>query len=472
MPQRGSQASRRISRSVFTVRLHLERKAKVQFTALLSRRSGAIVLLGALVIVLGAYLSFRIARHAEPSLVPPHLVITTLSPHTSLEDMQDRVTLPQERALNGMPGLKRLQSVTRTGTSVLVAEFAPGVDRERARLGASARVVRLPIPSDAGSVEVDWGASGLTSEQPIVLLALWSTSERADVEDLTRRAREAVLPKLLAVPQVQSAVLVGDERLQVVAELDPAKMRASGVGFDQVSALVRFNSVALATGALRSQDRSTPVLTFSEPASVQALENLVVGLAQTNPFAPPTQVRLKDLAKVSITQADGAGVLRVDRGVAVGIEVYARSSGDVLQAAAAIRRAAASINGDLEELAPDVFLETFLDRTRPTARALQGLEWLMLIGATAAVVLVSLLLLSIRAGVTVAVALGTAVGAGVIIAYLGGGALTPVSAAGFALAIAFALPPTVLSTEASWRHARSGVPSPLAPWIAVREVAP
>lgn len=443
----------------------------MQVTALLSRRGGAIILLGALVIALGAYLSFRIDRHAAPSLVPPHLVITTLSPQTVLEDMQDKATIPQERTLNGMPGLTRLQSVTSAGQSILIAEIAPGVDLEHARAEASARVVRAPLPPGAGPLAVARGVAGLTPEQPVMLLALWSTDPHADLTDLTKLARESVLPRLLAFPQVQSAALVGEERLQVVAELDPAKMRSSGVGFEQIAALVRFNNVALPTGSLRAQDQNTPVLTFNEPTSVQALEDLVVGLAQTSPLAPPTQVRLKDVARVSVVPKDGAGVFRVDGGAAVGIRVYAHPTGDLLQAAKAIRQAVASINSELEEISPDVYLETLMDRTRPTARALRGLEWLVLIGGAASVGLVTLLLFSLRAGLTVALALAASVGAGVIIAYLAGQALTPVTAAGFALAVAFALPPIVLTAEAAWRHARSGVPAPLAPWTAVREVA-
>ncbi|MSQ13409.1 MAG: efflux RND transporter permease subunit [Dehalococcoidia bacterium] len=432
-----------------------------------SRRPTAILLVAALLIALGAYLAFRIPRHDAPSVAAPRVVITTLSPQTTLEDMRDHVTLPQERTLADLNGLARLRSATRTGESILVAEFATGADLERLRIEVSARVSRVPLPADAASLEVSAEPSSL-SQQPLVLLALTSPDGGKDLEDLAGAARKALLPTLQSSADVRLVRILGEDHPQVIVELNPEQLRAANISYDQVSALIRFNNVAVATGRLRAHDQDLPVVTFNEPATVQALENLVVGLAQPNPFAQPVPVRLKDVAKVSVSSNDAAGLFRVDGHPAVAVQVFGHAGKDPIQAAKAVSSLADEVSAALD---PGIALVTIHDGAQATSRAIAGLEWLMLIGSLAALGLVGLLLFSLRATLVAAISLAAAVSIGIVLAYLARLPLTPLSGAGFALAIVFALPPIALSVEAAWRHARDGEPPHGAPWTAARDMA-
>ena len=432
-----------------------------------SRRPTAILLVGALVIALGAYLAFRIPRHEAPSLAAPRVVVTTLSPQTTLEDMRDQVTLPQERALANLNGLARLRSATRAGESILVAEFATGADLERLRVEVSSRVARVPLPADAASLEVSAEPSSL-SQQPLVLLALTSPDGGKDLEDLAGAARKALLPALQSNGEVRTVRILGEEHPQVIVELNAEQLRAANIGYDQVAALIRFNNVAVATGRLRARDQDLPVVTFNEPTTVQALENLVVGFVQPNPLAQPVLIRVKDVAKVSVSSDDAAGLFRVDGHPAVALQVFGHSDKDPIQAAKAVSRLADEVSPTLD---PGIALVTIHDSTQTTARAIAGLEWLMLIGALAGLGLVGLLLFSLRATLVAGISLAAAVSAGIVLAYLARLPLTPLSDAGFALAVAFALPPIALSVEAAWRRAREGGPRADAPWTAARDMA-
>lgn len=89
--------------------------------------------LAALVAGGGYYAFSNLAVEAFPDPTDTQVQVISLFPGQPTEEIERRVSLPLERALNGTPGLIRLRSISLFGLSFVTLTFADGVDPLPAR---------------------------------------------------------------------------------------------------------------------------------------------------------------------------------------------------------------------------------------------------------------------------------------------------------------------------------------------------
>src|SRR5215472_15841054 len=93
-----------------------------------------IVLLGTLaLIVAGIYSALNLNVEAYPDLTPPLVEVITQNPGASPEEMERLIGIPLETALNGMPGLQYLRSISLAGLNVIKCQFEYGTGYWKAR---------------------------------------------------------------------------------------------------------------------------------------------------------------------------------------------------------------------------------------------------------------------------------------------------------------------------------------------------
>src|SRR6516162_1723936 len=93
-----------------------------------------IVLLGTLgLIILGIYSAKNLNVEAYPDPTPPLVEVITQNPGASPEEMERLIGIPLETALNGMPGLKYLRSISLAGLTDIKCQFEYGTDYWAAR---------------------------------------------------------------------------------------------------------------------------------------------------------------------------------------------------------------------------------------------------------------------------------------------------------------------------------------------------
>src|SRR5262245_60610331 len=93
-----------------------------------------IVLLGTLgLIILGIYSARNLNVEAYPDPTPPLVEVITQNPGASTDEMERRIGIPLETALNGMPGLKYLRSISLAGLTDIKCQFEYGTNYWSAR---------------------------------------------------------------------------------------------------------------------------------------------------------------------------------------------------------------------------------------------------------------------------------------------------------------------------------------------------
>src|ERR1700744_5395965 len=121
-----------------------------------------IVILGVLALIGGGVDSaMNLNVEAYPDPTPPLVEVITQNPGASPEEMERLVGIPLETALNGMPGLKYLRSISLAGLNDIKCQFEYGTDYWAARQEVINRIGMVgSLPSGVTPTLSPWSPIG------------------------------------------------------------------------------------------------------------------------------------------------------------------------------------------------------------------------------------------------------------------------------------------------------------------------
>ena len=206
-----------------------------------SLRNRLFVLAAAVVLIAyGSFVLPRIPIDVFPDLNRPAVNILTEAEGMAPQEVEQLVTFPIETAMNGMPGVMRVRSVSGIGLSVVYVEFDWGVDIYRARQLVSERLalIREQLPR---AVNPQMGpVTSIMGE--IMLIALTSDGSVSPM-DVRELADFVLRPQLLALPGVAQVIPIGGEVRQYRVTPNVATMLALNVTHEQIEqAVARFGT--------------------------------------------------------------------------------------------------------------------------------------------------------------------------------------------------------------------------------------
>jgi heavy metal efflux system protein len=247
---------------------------------------------------LGIYNYFRLAIDAVPDITNVQVQINTAAPGYSPLEAEQRVTLPLETALGGLPRLKESRSLSRYGLSQITVVFEEGTDIYFARQLLSERLqsARGQLPQ---GLEPELGpiSTGLGE------ISLWTVevepgAKKADgtpytATDLRTLQDWVVKPQLRTLPGVTDINTIGGYQKQYLVAPWPEKLAAYDIALsDVITALERNNANV---GAAYIERRGEQYL-IRAPGQLQSLDDLRTVVIRRDDGAP---VYLRDIADIS-----------------------------------------------------------------------------------------------------------------------------------------------------------------------------
>src|SRR6266446_3132846 len=106
----------------------------------------AAFLLAMIIAVWGWYAYAGLTVEAFPDPTDTQVQVITLFPGQPTEEVERRISIPLERALNGTPGLFRLRSISLFGLSMITLTFEDGVDPLQSRQQVLERIGQADLP--------------------------------------------------------------------------------------------------------------------------------------------------------------------------------------------------------------------------------------------------------------------------------------------------------------------------------------
>jgi Cu/Ag efflux pump CusA len=212
-----------------------------RFIVTKSLRNRLFVLAAAIVLVAyGSFMLPRIPIDVFPDLNRPNVNILTEAEGLAPQEVEQLVTFPIETAMNGMPGVIRVRSVSGIGLSVVYVEFDWGVDIYRARQLVSERLALIREQLPRGVNPQMGPVTSIMGEIMLIALTNDGTVSPMDVREV---ADFVLRPQLLALPAVAQVIPIGGEVRQFRVTPNVATMQALNVTHDQIEqAVTRFGT--------------------------------------------------------------------------------------------------------------------------------------------------------------------------------------------------------------------------------------
>lgn len=234
-----------------------------------------------------------------PDIVPPSVVVTARYTGANAEVCAKAVATPIERAINGVPGMTAMQSVsTNNGVTLIQVFFEVGTDPDLAAVNVQNRVTTVldELPEEVIK-------AGVTTEKEVNSMLLYlnvtSTDPAADEEFIYNFADINLLQELKRIEGVGFAEIMGAKEYAMRVWLKPEKLLTYQVGTEEVVATLRAQNLEAAPGKIgESSGKGTPSLQYvlrygGKFFTKEQYENVVIRANEDG-----SVLRLKDIADV------------------------------------------------------------------------------------------------------------------------------------------------------------------------------
>src|SRR3954469_2820623 len=248
----------------------------------------------------GYYAYSRLTVEAFPDPTDTQVQVITIYPGQPTEEVERRVSLPLERALNGTPGLFRLRSISLFGLSFVTLTFDETTDSLRARQQVVERLAEAELPE---GVKPSLGPMAT----PIGEVYRY-TLEGVGTDPMSLRTLQewTVRPRLLQVPGVADVISYGGVQREVHVRPDPMKMASLGVDLSDIFGALKKAS-ANATGGYVERGAETFVIrSLGIFRSFADIEKVRVG------FHNGVPVLVRNVASVTEGYAPRQGIVTRD----------------------------------------------------------------------------------------------------------------------------------------------------------------
>ena len=349
-----------------------------------------VILLAATIVGVGIWSFSRLPVDAYPDLSPPMVELSTQWPGHAAEEVERLITAPVELAMNGLPGLKVMRSVSLYGLSDVRLTFEEGTDSYFARQRVQERLPDVELPDGLAP-----GMAPLASPSGLIYRYVLQSSDRSAME--LKVLQDWVLERAYrSVPGVADMSSVGGETMQYQVLIDPTRLAGAGLTVPMVAEALEANNGNAGGGFYSEGGQFYYVRGLGRLTSVEDIGRVVLAVHDGTP------VLVKDVGEVVIGHAPRLGQFGFDgQDDAVEGVVRLRTGQQAQAVLEGVQRKTAELTASV--LPEDVRIVPFYDRSDLIHLTTRTVEDNLLRGIVLVVVVLIFFLYDVRAGLIVAV---------------------------------------------------------------------
>ncbi|MBM3293663.1 MAG: efflux RND transporter permease subunit [Candidatus Aminicenantes bacterium] len=303
-------------------------------------------------VVLLGFVSLReLSVDLLPEISYPRLSVVTRYSGVAPEEMETLVTKPLESAVSRIAGLRRVESVSKEGVSVMTLEFDWGTDMNFTLLHTREQLDmakdRLPQGVESPTI--------LTLDpqsKPIMTLAL--SGDRGLLE-LKEFAEELVKPRLEQIEGIGQAEITGGVEREIHVEVDPKLLSLYGLTINEIAARIDAFNQNLQGGTIRKGTFKYALRIVGEFEAIEEIGQISLKAARGGGV-----VRLKDVATVSDGIKERQGMTRFDGRESVGLLVRKEAGANTVK----VTRQARKVIDQIRRENPGIDLTVVSEQSR------------------------------------------------------------------------------------------------------------
>jgi multidrug efflux pump subunit AcrB len=396
-----------------------------------------------------------ISRAEDPDFPVPIFTTIAVYPGASPEDMEQLVADPIEKQLKSLTEIKKLESTSSDGLSVIKIEFNADADAERKydQVVREVNALRPQLPASLQRLEVKRNENSDLSVFQVALVA--PTAPYALVDDAAKRLEDA----MEKVPGVKKAERWAAPPREMQVTLDLARMARLGLTPGQVLAALGSDNTAIPGGSVDVGTRRYNVATQGRYRTADDIRRTVVAGTGTS------VVRVEDVATVQWADGDPVHLGRYNGQRAMWVTVAVQRGQNVSRVKEAVW---AELDRLEAQLPKGVTLARGFDQSANVDRRLERLGEDFVIAIL--LVLITLLPLGTRASVIVMISIPLSLAMGVMLLYVTGYSINQLSIVGFVIALGLLVDDSIVVVENITRFLRQGYSRTAAAVEATRQI--
>ncbi len=268
-----------------------------------SLKNGLLVVIAFITIcVFGKYSYDKLPIDAFPDVTPSLVQVFTTTEGLAPEEVEQLVTYPIETAMNGLPDIEKIRSVSNFGLSVVNIYFKDGTDIYWARQLVSERVneARESIPEGMGEPELGPISTGLGL---ILFYYLHDETGTRTPEEMRTIQDWLIKFNLQTVTGVTEVLGIGGDERQYQVIIHPEKLLAYDLTLHEIIEAIRANNLNVGAQFIEKGEEEYVVRSIGLIKNEEYLENIVVRALDDN-----NRIYLKQVADVKIGGAIRRGL--------------------------------------------------------------------------------------------------------------------------------------------------------------------
>ena len=411
----------------------------MNITKLVLRRpvSTALVILG--IFVFGIFSIPQFDMELIPNIDLPMYVVMTVYPGASPTDIDDLVTSKIEDSAETLSGVDSVISYSYNNYCMVVLTYDYGKNMNDAYTSLSAALDQLSLPDDCQDptiIELD------VNQAPTVMIS--ATADGSS--DMMAYINETVVPTLEGVNNVARVEVSGGRTNYVRVRLNEDRMRQYGLNISGISQQLGAADYNVPAGRIKAGSQEISLSTSADFLSLQDLENT------TLTTGTGAQIRLADIADISMGVQDPSSVSRYNGQENVSIQVSKVQSASTVRVASSVRRAIEN----LEKQDAGVTYDLVYDSGAEILSALKSVAETLALGVVFAMLVLFIFFGDIRASLIVGSSMPLSVFATLVIMFLLGFDLNIITTGALVIAIGMIVDNSIVVIESCFRATDEG----------------
>ena len=299
------------------------------------RRPWLVLVLNLLVAIGGIAALLAIEVRELPDVDRPVVSVNAFLPGASPETMDSEVTRLLEGAAARVSGVLNINSSSEENNTRIWIEFRPEIDTDQAASDVREAISRIErdLPDALEQLSV-YKADERAGE--IMRIAVRS-SVHTD-EELNRFVEQDIVPRIVSLPGVADASLLGSRQRVLRIILDPLRLTSYGLTVADVAAVLQAAPLDVPAGSFRAGDQQLLVRADAAVTSEDDIASLIIR----------DEIRIGQVAKVAFSPEDATSFVRLNGERIVGLSVIRQAGSNTVRIADGVRAAVADINTRIE----------------------------------------------------------------------------------------------------------------------------
>ncbi len=263
----------------------------------LIRRRWLMATIFAIVSAFGIYAWTQLSIDAYPDIADVTVQVVTQVPGLAAEEIEQQITIPLERELNGIPNLHVMRSKNTFGLSIIMLVFNDKEDDYWARQRVAERISKVDLPYGA-----EPELNPLTSPTGEIYRYIIE-SENHSVRELTDLNKWVIIPRLRQISGIADVSNFGGITTQYQIEIDPTKLNQYNLSLSEVIETIGLNNANAGGSMINRGDLSYVVRGIGLIRDLDDMSSIVVKTVNGVP------VYLNDIGTLKYGNLERKGIL-------------------------------------------------------------------------------------------------------------------------------------------------------------------